>query len=136
VEVGEVLAVTPETGDALLDRFGSFHDAVVKLVEFDVERKTASVELDAQDGAAAWSWRRVRFGFGDIEEWRFERINTATEIIFEASIHSLNDLLFVSFEGNRNVPLAPTEADLQLVRSLLYIAARRCECQVARDLIA
>jgi hypothetical protein len=123
----EPLELTEKSAAEILDRFGDFHDAVVRLVQFDVEHLTARVELDAQDGAADWEWRRVRFDFQEAEEWRFERINTAIEIIFEASVHWFDDLVFVSFEGDRRV----TETAIEEARSAFYVAARHCECAIS-----
>lgn len=115
--------VTMESAADLLKGFGAFGDAVVRVAEFEMHSTgwTARVELDAQDGAAEWEWRRVRFDFEKVDEWRFERINTATEVIFESSIHAFGDLIYVCFDG------LPAEASIEDVRSThFYLAAGRC----------
>jgi hypothetical protein len=133
VDEREVLSVTADTALVLRERFGSFHDAVVRQVVIAVADKSAEVELDAMDGAAEWAWKRIKFFFSDIEEWRFARINAATEIVFEASIHSHGDFAFVNFDGSDDAPIALSDADLDDLRSrsVLFIAARQCECRVA-----
>src|SRR4051812_11613723 len=112
----EVIPVNEATAPALLERFGEFGDAVVRRAVIDVVARTADIELDAMDAGDEGAWKRAHFVFRGLEEWRFARIRAATEIVFQASIHTHGDLMLIDFQGTHDLPLVLSEDDLGHVR--------------------
>ena len=121
------MELNEEVARDLLARFSDFGDAVIRLIEIRVEASEARIELDAKDGSADWAWRRVRFEFEEVSEWRFERNYAATEVVFEANALVVDGVMFLSFDGPSHDGVSTVE---DFRKSLAYIAARRAKCEI------
>lgn len=89
------LELTPENAADVLRRFSRFGDALVE--RFVVERGSgASVVVSVRAGT---SWTEVVLAVREPVEWRWSRVRSATEVVFDADIAWFDDVLYVSLDG-------------------------------------
>jgi len=100
--------------------FDGFHDGVIRSIELRLEKKSARVELDAEDMSENGTWHRVRFEFDGIREWRVEQIRSDMVVIYNAKTAEVEGLIFVGFDA-ATMPEQPAADDFR--SSCAYIAA-------------
>lgn len=111
----------PENLAETWNRFGNFHDGVIRHIEIRPETDSAVVALDASEGLSSGTWHRVRFEFDGVREWRIEQIRSDMVVIYEANAAKVDGLVFVTFDA-ATMATQPTAEDFR--SSVAYIAAQ------------
>jgi hypothetical protein len=115
------------------ERFGCFHDSVIRRAEFYLRQpRRLTVDLDAWEPgelADTGIWMDGRFRFDDVREYRLWEQNWAIEVIFEAGWAELDDLIWVAFDGDDMDEVAPTVARFR--DCYAYVAAKSVELTVS-----
>lgn len=72
---------------AFMDRWGEFHDASIRAVEFDIPASRVSLALQAQDKTADWAWRELRIAVEGLSEYAFRQPpRYEVRTVFEAAL--------------------------------------------------
>jgi hypothetical protein len=100
-----VKELRPAEVDAFIERWDDFHDAVVRAVDFDLERSTMTLDLRAQDGHDQWAWRAVRIEVEGLVEWPFLKPEQFdARVIFEAGVTWDGDRALLSLDTKSSSP--------------------------------
>src|SRR5439155_25924978 len=129
-----MLAFTVSQISGFLQRFNSFHDAIIRHIEVTFRFRNpitkARIIISVRDSQtmANEGWVNLRLELADVKEFRFVESSTSVTytVIYEAHIASFDDLFFIDFGG-----LSDHTASAEDCRkSEFYIAAKKAEWDV------
>ena len=129
-----MLALTVSQISGFLQRFNSFHDAIIRQIEvrfgFRNPITIARIIILVRDSQtmANEGWVNLQLELADVEEFRFVESRTLVTytVINEAHIASFDDLFFIDFGGLTDHPASAEDCR----KSEFYIAAKKAEWDV------